>query len=291
MAFLDGMANALTSAAITTATGGFKDRPSNRDNDFMQDLADKNLPREAGRHNAFLDQTYGEDTRRLLERIKTIGDQTRMSPWELAGVPAATPMSVDTAAGKSTDNFMKTLGPMTSAASTAKLQAMTQLQTAQIAADAQRDVANIQTGGGQGPIEQIKLTQSQRQQVEQLTRTNLEDELLKSSQREAVRQETFLNTVRTMAELLPKTSYNFGFMKKESIENFQQLIQTIGKGRLTVEEEKKLIQDFGDSLPADEWASFAKDGEQFFQMLQDQIRQAAENFGQGLQKGFLGNVR
>lgn len=74
------------------------DNEITRQGDFLRGMVDPS----AQSYNAYQDQTYGADTDRQIGRIQDTAAALKMSPWELNGGSAATPLpSGDFLAGKS----------------------------------------------------------------------------------------------------------------------------------------------------------------------------------------------
>lgn len=144
--------------AVGAATGQFKGRPQWRDLEFMNDVANRLTPDEARRQNTFLDMTWGEDTRRMNERVMQMGKELGMNPWELTGTGAGTQQiaPVPSASGESANKFLSGLGPMANA----KLQAQTQLQIAAMANQTQLKIAELQQGGGDLAKSQVSLNKA-----------------------------------------------------------------------------------------------------------------------------------
>lgn len=83
-----------------------QDRISNEEFVWNEEMADMHNTNEIGRQSSFLagmvdpeanaynsyqDQTYGQDTQRQIDRVKSTAEQLGMSPWELNNGSAATP--------------------------------------------------------------------------------------------------------------------------------------------------------------------------------------------------------
>lgn len=161
---ISGIGSFLASAIpsiFSSLIGGQKDRISNRDFQFYQDLADSGNPREIARQNEFLkgvtptnaaaynqyqDMTQPQDTQRQIDRIMATAKGTGMSPWELNGGSAATPLpSAPLGPTEGTNQgaqFLSQLTPLI----TAQMNNATALQTTAMNNDTAKSVTEMQTG-------------------------------------------------------------------------------------------------------------------------------------------------
>lgn len=188
----------IVGTAVGALTGAYKGRPQWRDIEFMNDVANRLTPDEASRQNQFLDLTYGEDTRRLTERIQGMGKELGMSPWELTGTPSATPMGAPQNAsseGRPAQAFMGQLVPL----QIAKLNANTQLQTAAMQNDTQKQIAGVKPQKGSQQEAQVALTKA----IEMLT---YDQSAATQAQARLTQNTVFTNMIRIALDALPTTT-------------------------------------------------------------------------------------
>jgi len=194
----NAVGGSLVGTAISALTGGMKGRPQWRDIEFMDDVATRLTPNEASRQNQFLDLTHPEDTRRLTDRIKTLGKDLGMSAWELMGSQAGSPLpspQLPTSSGQGTQGFMHGLVPL----QIAKLNASTALQTTKMQTDTQKAVAGVTPQKGSMQEAQIAATKALQ------TLNELQGGLV-INQTKAVSNETFLANLRILLDSLPSFS-------------------------------------------------------------------------------------
>lgn len=183
----------LVGTAISALTGGMKGRPQWRDISFMNDVANRLTPDEAARQNKFLDITQPEETRRLTQRIKSMGTDLGMSPWELTGTPGATPISAPSSgAGGSGSAFAANLVPL----QIAKMNNQTQLQMAAMSNQTQREVAGVSPQKGSAQEANIAATNAQKSLTEALTKES-------GNRSKAIANETFLSNLRILLDSRP----------------------------------------------------------------------------------------
>lgn len=213
------------------ATGGFKGRPQWRDLSFMNDVANRLQPDETKRqgefleglapsqgaaHNTFQDATYGQDTQRSIDRIKTTGEQLGMSPWELTGSnTSTTPIAPQGAQG---DNFMQTLTPVL----IAKMNNQTALKQTAMQTQNALQLENIRQGGG-------KLSQTQIMVNEGLADLN-------QGQADRIRTETITGVLDFVYSKLPIQKYKTIIGELESRQGWQQVLQAYQSTKVNKQE-------------------------------------------------------
>lgn len=284
-----GTGQSMVQAGIGALTGAYKGRPQWRDISFMNDVANRLTPDEAGRHNTFQDLTYNEDTRRQSDRLLTMGEaetkriqnmgaELGMSPWELTGsgssAPTATLQGAPPNQDSSANKFLSAMSPT----QTAALQAKTQLAIAAMQSQTAKDVANIQTAGGSLPQEQAKTQIS--------TRTlQMAQENLATAQNQAARNASVLQTVEQLFKMLPEQKITIGPYSVTSKKYFQGLQgivanQTHAQGTEGTQEDLQAkIGQYLLQIPANDWQIFRKD-------LDTAIKETFDLAGDTLQEGF-----
>lgn len=257
-------------------------RMSNEDYQFNQDLLDSSNPRETARqgafleglapsqgkaHNTYQDATYGQDTKRSTERIQSMSKDLNMSPWDLMGTSAATPVQAapQSNQGGSNSQFLSQMAPVQiakmnneTALKQTKMQTDAQLQIAGQNNQTSTNIANIQTAQGQVPLSQAALNAANKLLVIQNTETSKAAEAQGWAQAAATNSQQILNTIETFLKTLPKEIIDFGMIKEESYKgskHLQQLFRMAGGQNM----DQKSLQQAISSMPASSWASVNKE--------------------------------
>lgn len=261
----------LVGTGIAALTGGLKGRPQWRDISFMNDVANRLTPDEAGRYNQYQDLTWGQDTQRQIDRIQGMGTELGMSPWELTGTAGAgtispAPPMQDSSANK----FLGAMAPQQGAALAAK----TAIATAMIQSQTAKDVARIQTGDGGLPIQQTKTAASQEN-------LNMAMEALTGAQNQAVRNSTLLATVEALFKTLPEQKITIGPYSVTSKKYFQGLQNIIANQSQAGarEGDREDIKNYLATIPPNEWQTFRQD-------LKTAIEETFDLGGDIVQKGY-----
>ena len=296
---------------IAGLLGMGKDRISNRDYQFYQDLADSGNPREIARqsqfleglapsqaaaHNTFQDATYQQDTQRATDRIQTMGSELGMSPWEIMGQSGSTPLPTPAAPQNQGGQFLSQLAPLKIAEinaktqlATAKLQADTTLEATRmqtetsrygtdVTADTARTVANIQTANGKVPLSQAELNAAQ------WFKTTAETALVKT-QDAAARNQMYVNTTLSLAQIAGKVTVEMPGYRRETTNGAKELSEILKFSHMSPIE----AEDYIKKMPADEWEGLNEDMEHVTEM----ALLAAGKLGQGAMQGiggFLGSL-
>lgn len=223
--FLSGLAQAGQAAGAISSIGQLlgmgKDRISNRDYMFYQDLADSGNPREikrqgdfltglapsqAAAYNKYQDATYNADTMRHASRVQTMADELGMSPWEITGASGAAPLPSPGPAPTRNDTssqFMQNAIPL----EVAKINAKTSIANAMIQSETAKDVAATQTASAQHISSQQ--TASGMLPVEQAEKLRAEVINL-GTQNDAATNQIFLSILTTLFNMMPKETVKFG---------------------------------------------------------------------------------
>lgn len=256
------------------------------DEHFREGIARSNLflegttPTNAAAYNTYQDATFGADTQRQADRIKTMGKELGMSPWELTGKTNTTPVQSFGDQKAADTQFLSQQMPL----KIAEMQSRTQLANTFLQAQTQKEINSQNTVGGELP---------KQQRIESAARTVNANA---SSEREW--QNITLDMVRTLADIAPKERIKTPFYDRESIAGGTTLRNFIGK-----------TQDLDGNRPiTDAIAGLNTDvTEELMREIKGLAKQgldAAKNAGQGLQdagnaiKGawdnaakFLGNLK
>lgn len=293
MDFLKGLSNwigggqatsDIFSTLIAGASGGFKQRPQWRDLEFMNDATNRLWPDEIARqgdflkglagpqgeaHNTFQDATYAKDTERSVGRIQTMASELGMSNWELAGQGNAgvtpVPPPGPSGGGGQMGTFLQGLVPL----QVAKMQTQAQLATARLNAETQRYAVDASQGKGDKAKAEIA-------QIKQAIDESIAREVLAMGQHEAVRNDTFINTVRAVASIIPEKKISLPGITTTARENWKELVAMLASAsRLGEKETNDKIRAYLNTLPKNEWDSFAKDAEQVFEMIHKQVTEGA----------------
>lgn len=305
-----GGGNIATSAfntLIQAATGGFKGRPQWRDLSYMNDAQNRLWPDEIKRqgqflegiapsqgrametmahsqgaaHNTFQDATYAQDTQRSADRIKTLGTELGMSPWEITGTgsqntPVPGPQQGSTNQGQNPiGGFLQGIIPL----QIAKMQNQTQLRTAEMANATQRYGIDMAQGKGDAAKAQIAQTQAQTLLTESQA-------VLTGAQTTAARSTTFINSLRLLLDALP--TFNTGvpganISGKTGTHSILQALKAVpGTG---YQDNDQALAKAISELPDDRW-----------KQLQGEIAALAKGIGETAKQGtdqvtgFLGNL-
>lgn len=305
------------------ATGGFKGRPQWRDLEFMNDVQNRLWPDEIARqgdflegiapsqgrametlspyqanaYNTYQDATYGADTQRQTDRIKTMASQLGMSPWEITGAGGATPLPSPGPSApppsRGENNMPAFLSGITPLA-TAKLQAQTALATTKMQTDTQRYVADQQTQGGKLPQAQIEQAAAAAQQAKALTEQTGAQTNLIWTQAQAAESDMALRTIETFARYAGTTTVSIpGYTStttnqlKDLAQLYQQLTDTA-----PLADRQEALKGLIKKMPADQWAKINRDIDRVSSMIakgtQDFVTGAANNVHAFLD-GIVGN--
>lgn len=181
MSFLDQITapiGAKIGGTITDVIFGKQDRVSNRDFEHAQNLADKGNPREIARQNDYLagtvgtqaaayntyqDSTYGADTDRQADRVKTMASELGMSPWELTGGgganPVPSPQMQQPQGDKNSQAFMSQAIPL----QIAKMNNQAAIAQTKMQTDTQKQIAAQTSNDGQ--LAKAQTAQTLAQQI------------------------------------------------------------------------------------------------------------------------------
>lgn len=280
------------------ATGGFKGRPQWRDLQFMNDAQNRLWPDEikrqgdfleglapsqgkametlapyqAGAYNTYQNATFGQDTARQTERIKSMASNLGMSPWEITGAGGATPLPSPSgpmpqgAQGRSPmPDFLQGLMPL----KIAEMQNKTSLMTAKMSNDTQRYIADQQTGKGGVAQAQIEQAAATVENLRQSTKTGHASENLIWTQAQAAENETALSTIRTFAQYAGQTSMEFMGYKSTSTNNFPALLKLYKQmtNTATLQGNQDHLADLIRAMPSNEWKQINKDIDQVVEII------------------------
>lgn len=119
----------------------------NRSNLFLEGTT----PTNAAMYNQYQDATYGKDSQRQADRIKLMGSELGMSPWELTGNSTNTSPVQSFGEGKPQDTqFLSQQMPL----KIAEMQARTQLANTFLQTQTQKEINEQNTVGGELPRQQ-----------------------------------------------------------------------------------------------------------------------------------------
>lgn len=307
-----GIAGNIFNTLIAGATGGFKGRPQWRDLQFMNDATNRLWPDEikrqgqfleglapsqgaametlaphqAAAYNTYQDATFGQDTARQTERIKSMASGLGMSPWEITGAGGATPLPSPSgpapqgAQGRNPmPDFLSALTPL----KIAEMSNKTSLMTAKMQTDTQRYIADQSTGKGGVARAQIEQAAATVENLRQSTKTGEASANLIWTQAQAAENEIALNTIRTFAQYAGQTSMEFMGYKSTTTNNFPALLKLYQKMTNTanLQGNQDNLSDLIRSMPADEWSKINRDIDRVAGMIQkgasDFVTGAGEN--------------
>lgn len=244
-----------------------------RQNTFLAGVT----PANASAYNTYQDATYGADTQRQIDRIKSTGDQLGMSPWEVTGASGAAPLPSPggqgpTQAQSQGTNFLSAMVPL----KTAEIQAKTQLQQtamnnatqkeiAGLTTDTQKVVANIQTANGRVPITQADqnaaqtiLTHATTKKTQQDTKTGEAVESLTWTQGAAAENKIVLDAITTLLQVLPRTEIDLGPYKTTEAHGYQNLL-ALGKKLGDASKVPEAVAEAIRTMPPAQWDDFSKE--------------------------------
>lgn len=298
--FLSGVMGPIASGLggqIAQGLFGRKNRLSGKDAAHYQNLMDKHntrelsrqqefltgiTPTEAGAHNTYQDLTYGEDTRRFMERQNQLVPQQAQldkqymdtvyegtSAWERLGSSAApslqapNPETSPKSQGQNPAGFLSSLTPL----ATAEIQADAAKTNALIQADTQRDVAKIQqetqlaTTAQQTNDGKLPQAQTAVAAAEELLKLEQADET--SAKTQQVKMQTLNSTLATMFANLPKRMIDLGIMKYEDRPGFREIFQLFNSDLgIGYPDFKAKIDEVTSKLPKDQFSQFERDAMQ-----------------------------
>jgi len=254
-----------------------------RQNEFLQGVT----PTNAAMYNQYQDATYAQDSERQAQRIMDISKSTGMSPWELNGGSGAAPLPSPSMGSQNAPNYMANVVPL----------AQTQMQiSGQLAATAMnnrtsKEIASMQTAGGRTAEADVALKAAQAalaaltgEKTKQDTATGRALESLTWSQGAAAENQIVLQTIQTLASLLPKTTVNAGPLSKTWMEDFPVLGQLaaklMDKGELS--QDAGMVAEFVKQLPASGWSGLKSDLVKVSKMVVETGGEMIGNIGQGL---------
>lgn len=289
---IEGFLSGLTSAG--QAAGGVssllslfglggKDRPSWKDMQFMMDTSERLAPRDialqgqyleglapsqAAAYNTYQDSTYGNETQRQIDRIKTSGEQLGMSPWEVMGQGGAAPLPSGnfggSAQGAQKGDYMSAMIPVKIAEmnnKTALAQTAMQTQSAQ-------QIASQQTAGGELPknaaaqtAAQTVLTSAQTANTEQGTKTGKAQEELAWTQNAVAENDMLAKAIGTLAQWSGTTTMDLGPYKTTTTNNYPQLAKLYGQLLDTPQNNllTQKVQAYVATLPSDQFKALERD--------------------------------
>jgi len=259
--------------SVSKALFGDQTRVSNRDNQHNQNLLDQNNPRDIARQSKFLegiapsqaaayntyqDATYGAETGRHVDRVKTMSTSLGMSPWEIVGgssgaqpAPAVQGRSAPDQQGQAA----------TTSLAIAKMNNQTALAQTAMQTDSAQKIAAQQTFGGKVP-EAAYLEAGDRMRGMALDRegkklANELAEIAKTFQMGAIEkqsQETQnleqargLSLVAQLYQMLPKHELDTGLGKSEWREGWTRLAGELNRSASGLDP-KKLASSLGPSV-------------------------------------------
>jgi len=289
-------------------SGGMKGRPQWGDLKFMNDATNRLWPDEikrqgqflegvapsqAAAYNTYQDATYGQDTSRQVDRIKTMGSELGMSPWELTGAGGANPLPSPGAAGSQqgqdkTSAFLQGIMPL----QLAKMQIGASLLQTKMNNETSLKISGQQTAGGKVAEGQVALQAAQQA----LTDQNLTESLARTSQINAstdqTQVQTVLNMVNTLATIAPKVRVSMGPYEATGLGDSSPLLQlsreliNTGPG-----ERDEKVKAYMNSMPQNMLDQMATD----LKTVGKYVREHAEDFGASLgdstAKGFMGFLK
>jgi len=317
--FLGGLGSMLSGVSgMASLLGMGKDRISNRDYQFYQDLADSGNPREIKRQSAFLeglapaqanaynsyqDSTYAQDTQRQTDRIQSMAGDLKMSPWEITGSSGASPLpspvmgsSPGNGSGAS-NNFMQMLAPL----KIAEMNNQTSLMNTKMQTDTQRAIASQSTAGGQLPIANTAQaaaqrllteaatinTQAQTGKVRQETQTEKGRTDLTWTQASAADNAIVLDAITKLLPLLPTTEINTGLYNTREVHGYKELLNlanTLGDTARTPEAVANAIR----SMPPKQWGELESEVIQLASVVAKGAKTGLDIVGSAA--GFLGGL-
>lgn len=307
---------------VAGATGGFKGRPQWRDLQFMNDATNRLWPDEikrqgqfleglapsqgaametlaphqAAAYNTYQDATFGADTARQTDRIKSMASGLGMSPWEITGAGGATPLPSPSgpmpqgAQGRNPmPDFLSALTPL----KIAEMSNKTSLMQTKMQSDTQRYIADQQTGKGGVAQAQIEQAAATVENLRQATKTGKASESLLWTQGYAAENEAALSTIRTLAQYAGQTSVEFMGYKSTTTNQFPALVRLYQKmtNTNTLAGNQDNLGQLIAQMPADEWAKVNRDIDRVASIVakgtKDLVTGAGENINNFL-KGLTG---
>lgn len=290
-------------ASLAKLFGLGKDRPSWRDMQFMMDTSERLAPRDialqgsyleglaphqANAYNEYQGATYGEDTQRQIDRIKTTGDQLGMSPWEIMGQGGAAPLPSPSFGGAgqapAKQEFMSSIVPLKVAEMNNKAAiAQTAMQTA-----TQERIASQQTAGGELPKKQALQVAAQTILADQQTRTGMAQEAQAWAQADLAKNSTMLASLETLAKWAGTTEINLPGLKQTSNNAYPALVRMYAT--LVAETEassepaarSKALSAYVAQMPADQFKQLERDAKR--------AARAALSLAGDTAKGFLDGI-
>lgn len=224
----DTMTNPTKIATQNAFRAGTADTEIETQGKFLKGLA---AP-QAEAYNSYQNSTYQGDIDRNIQRVQQTSEALGMSPWELNGGSAATPMPSPTMPSnqatprrpesENSGRFLSDLVPLI----TAQMANKTQLETARMNNATALKQTEMQTGnqmdmavyGQTGP-------ESVSRQTLQAAQTGLAiaNQNLVTTQAGAAENKMWLDTVETLARYAGKTTIDIPGIKSETYNNFPQL--------------------------------------------------------------------
>lgn len=206
-----------------------RDRISNEEFGWNQQMADMNNTNEIGRqstflkgmvpaqaesYNAYQDSTQPQDTQRQIDRIQTTAKGLGMSPWELNGGSGATPLPAQ--------QFMSGQAKNTQSADPygmmqAALQSRTALKIAAMNNDTSIRNTAMQTGNARYLDSMSPKAQAGIQNTETETQLKLAQKRLAETTDAKTRSEILRGIVSDIKDLLPTYTNNLEFFKENGI--------------------------------------------------------------------------
>lgn len=229
------------------------------DEHFREGITRSNLflegttPTNANAYNQYQNMTYGEDTQRQADRIKTMGKELGMSPWELTGNSTNTSPVQSFGESKPQDTqFLSQQMPL----KIAEMQSRTQLantflqnQTAEKIESMRQGIGDDNTGGRVPKTVsgmQRFLMQGQAAQVQQSI--------------DASRTSQILDGLRFIKDTLPDTEINTGLYNSKFKEGWDKVMRAYGAYKPDdPNSDVKTLQDVLKGMPSNEFEGWRKD--------------------------------
>lgn len=309
MAFLETLSTAAQVggdiASLAKLFGLGKDRPSWRDMQFMMDTSERLAPRDialqgqyleglaphqAAAYNEYQGATYGEDTQRQIDRIKSTGEQLGMSPWEIMGQGGAAPLPAPAYGGggqaPQKGDYLQSIPVKIAEMNNKTALAQTAMQTA-----TQERIASQQTAGGELPKKQVLESAARTILAEQDTMTSKARERESLISGSATQNRQWLESIGTLAQWAGTTEINVGGVIKQNANNEYPALVKMYQSLVNDDKptsEQDAINAYVSRLPADQFQRLERDAKRAARAVLSLAADTGKGFLDGIGKFFSG---
>lgn len=291
-------------ASLAKLFGLGKDRPSWRDMQFMMDTSERLAPRDialqgqyleglaphqAAAYNEYQGATYGEDTQRQIDRIKSTGEQLGMSPWEIMGQGGAAPLPSPAYGGggqaPQKGDYLQSIPVKIAEMNNKTALAQTAMQTA-----TQERIASQQTAGGELPKKQVLESAARTILTEQDTMTSKAKERESLISGSATQNRQWLDSIGTLAQWAGTTTINLGPVQATANNEYLELVKMyqslVNDDKATSEQDA--INAYVSRLPADQFQRLERDAKRAARAVLSLAADTGKGFLDGIGKFFSG---